>query len=95
MFSHPILREPSNADNELLQVSIAVDHHLLEELLEALSNAPFPVNPQIIHRLQLTKVEFPAYSSQLQIVRDLIGAAGLSNAGVEVTSMMTTIVSAP
>ena len=50
------------ADGELLTVSVSVPWRELEEVLDALSTAPFPINPEIRHASPLTVVEFPAYS---------------------------------
>ena len=88
MSTIPVLPEPANANGELVLVRIAVDPHLLEDVLEALAHAPFPINPQIIHRSLLTKVEFPAYSSQMDAVRTLISANGLAPGCLEVVKMM-------
>ena len=91
MSSIPVLAEPTNANSELVLVSLSIESHLLEDALEALADAPFPINPQIIHRSTLTKVEFPAYSTQLDAVRNLIAAKGLPATSLEVIKMMATM----
>ena len=64
-------------EGELVLIRICVEARLLEDLLEALAEAPFPLNPQIYHHPQ-TVVEFPAYSSRVEeIVR------GITNRGFE------------
>ena len=88
MSSIPVLPEPTNANAELVLVSVSVEAHQLEDLLEALADAPFPINPQIIHRSPLTKVEFPAYSSQLDTVRSLLEAKSFAANEIAVTNML-------
>ena len=88
MSSIPVLPEPTNANGELVLVSVSVEAHQLEDLLEALADAPFPINPQIIHRSPLSKVEFPAYSSQLDTVRSLLEANSFATNEVEITKML-------
>ena len=88
MSSIPVLPEPTNANGELMLVSVSVEAHQLEDLLEALADAPFPINPQIIHRSPLSKVEFPAYSSQLDTVRSLLEANSFATNEVEITKML-------
>ena len=79
-------------EGELVSLRISVEPKLLEDLLEALSTLDFPVNPQLYHRPAQVTVEFPAYSSQVEHVRDalrgngfepksLVMSAGLSLAG--------------
>ena len=59
-------------EGELISLSIATDPKLLEDLLEALASLDFPVNPQLYHRSSEVLVEFPAYSSQIEKVRDAL-----------------------
>jgi hypothetical protein len=56
-------------DGELISVQISVEPRLLEDLLEALANLDFPVNPQLYHHTAQVTVEFPAYSTQIDQVR--------------------------
>jgi len=59
-------------EGELISLSIATEPKLLEELLEALASLDFPVNPQLYHRAAEVRVEFPAYSRQIDQVRETL-----------------------
>jgi hypothetical protein len=73
----------STAEGALVSVSIHVEPHHLELLLEALAQVSFPINPQIYHDAALvyryadghreeeaaTLVEFPAYEGRLDEVK--------------------------
>ncbi len=59
----------------LLNVRIAVPWRELEDVLEALSGADFPINPEIRHGSPMTFVDFPAYSNQIGEIRRLVGVA--------------------
>ena len=63
-------------EGELISLSIATEPRMLEELLEALASLDFPVNPQLYHRTAEVRVEFPAYSSQVEQVRDALRRDG-------------------
>ncbi len=76
---------------ELVLVRVAVDWRSLEDLLEALARAPFPVNPEIQHGNPSTIVEFPAYESDLGEIRRLLAAAGLGECRVEAANMLTAL----
>ena len=69
-------------EGELMSLSIATEPKLLEDLLEALANLDFPVNPQLYHSSTGVIVEFPAYSSQLNQVRDVLVRQGFDGDGV-------------
>ncbi len=71
-------------DGELLSVRIEVPWRQLEELLEALAAVSFPINPQLAHGSPTTTVELPAYSGQLQEVREALKGLGLSGLHVNV-----------
>ncbi len=73
-------------DGELFLLRIEVEPRLLEELLEALAELPFPVNPQI-HQ-QPTAVEFPAYHAWLGQVRGKLAQAGFSSRSLLVRPMI-------
>jgi hypothetical protein len=70
---------------ELLVVRYAVEPRLLEEALEALAHAPFPINPELRHPAGngetaaswRTVIEFPAYAGQLDALRRTLQAYGL------------------
>jgi len=59
-------------EGELISLCIATEPKLLEELLETLALLDFPVNPQLYHRRAEVLVEFPAYSNQVEQVRDAL-----------------------
>jgi len=44
------------AEGELVTVSVAVDAHFLEDVLEVLADLSFPVNPEIYHEAALVSV---------------------------------------
>ena len=99
--------EPSLSGREgaLVSVSIGVDPRHLEDLLEALAQISFPINPQIYHDAEVvyrypdereesevvTLVEFPAYSAQLDEVEHVLEARGFDQSDIEVTSMLDEI----
>jgi hypothetical protein len=60
-------------EGELVSLSIATEPKHLEELLDALAGLDFPVNPQLYHCPAEVIVEFPAYSGQVERVRDALG----------------------
>jgi hypothetical protein len=65
------------AEGELVLVRIASDPRQLEEILEAVADLPFPVNPEIHHGHGTSTVEFPAYSQRVAEVREALRARGL------------------
>jgi hypothetical protein len=69
----------------LISLSVATEPKLLEELLEALAMLDFPVNPQLYHRPAQVLVEFPAYSSQVDQVREALLRQGFDGAGIQVS----------
>jgi hypothetical protein len=70
-------------EGELVSLRITVEPKLLEELLEALSSLNFPVNPQLYHRHAQVSVEFPAYSTQVEQVRDALRYNGFDSNSLE------------
>ena len=72
-------------EGELISLSIATEPKLLEELLEALAALDFPVNPQLYHRTAEVLVEFPAYSTQVERVRDALLRQGFEPGGIHVS----------
>jgi len=78
-------------EGELVSVSVSVDAHHLEDLLEVLSSVSFPVNPQICHpngSARETVVEFPAYSGGLPEVRKVLAASGFDPGSIRVAGML-------
>lgn len=68
------------SEGDLVLVRITADARHLEEVLEAIAELPFPVNPEINHTLGGARrpvVEFPAYSQRVADVRDLLRDRGL------------------
>ena len=71
-------------EGELISLSVATDPKLLEDLLEALASLDFPVNPQLYHRPTEVLVEFPAYLSQVERVREALARQGFDE-GIRVS----------
>ena len=82
----------------LLSIRVSVEPRLLEDLLEALAEVTFPVNPEIHHpspalagsRL-LTTVEFPAYENRLEEIRETLRRHGFDPGAARVMSMLEEI----
>jgi len=72
-------------EGELISLSVATEPKHLEDLLEALASLDFPVNPQLYHRPAEVLVEFPAYSSQVEQVREALLRQGLACGGIQVS----------
>jgi len=95
----------SGSGGALVSISIDVEARYLESLLEALARVSFPVNPQIFHEAEMvylfadghqeaqetTLVEFPAYSGQLDEVREALTAFGFETGSMQVRSMLAEI----
>jgi len=75
----------------LVLVRARVDSRLLEDLLETLADADFPINPQIRHGFPETTVEFPAYDNQIEEIRSLILHAGLRRVELQTANMLYAI----
>lgn len=76
-------------EGELISLRITVEPKLLEDLLETLSSLDFPVNPQLYHRHAEVSVEFPAYSSQVDHVRDALRRNGFNPKSLELSAVLT------
>ncbi len=72
-------------EGELVSLTVTTEPKHLEDLLEALASLDFPVNPQLYHRPAEVLVEFPAYSSQVEQVRDALLLQGLAGGGIQVS----------
>jgi hypothetical protein len=72
-------------EGELISLAIATEPKLLENLLEALASLDFPVNPQLYHRPAEVLVEFPAYSTQVEQVRDALLKQGFDASGIQMS----------
>jgi len=75
---------------ELVSLTVSTEPKLLEDLLEALAALDFPVNPQLYHRPAQVLVEFPAYSSQVEQVRDALLRQGFDASGIQVSRPLAT-----
>ena len=101
----PLAPSLSTAEGALVSVSIHVEPHSLESLLEALAQVSFPINPQIYHDAALvyryadgreetesiTLVEFPAYEGRLEEVRRALQAYGFPADCIHAVSMLDDI----
>src|SRR4051794_17583295 len=80
----------SSSEGDLVSVSIHLEPHDLESLLEALALVSFPINPQIYHEADMAfryadghnkgesapRVDSPAYEARLDEVRASLSAFG-------------------
>jgi hypothetical protein len=87
--SHPASLRGS--EGELVFVRIYADARVLEDVLEALAQAAFPVNPEIRHESRNSIIEFPAYAPHVAEVRELIRAAQIAGVRVEVADALAAI----
>jgi hypothetical protein len=84
----------ASPEGELKSVRIVVDARTLEDLLEALSELSFPINPQIFHQSPApssrptTTVEFPAYESRVGDVRRALSRSGFPESALTVIGVM-------
>ena len=92
----------NSSEGALISVSVSVEPRLLEELLDALAQLQFPINPQIYHDaavrylysdgreevLPTTLVDFPAYAGRLPEIRRVLEMYGFSPNSLQVMSML-------
>ena len=97
----PLVPSLSTVEGPLVSVSIHVEPHCLESLLEALALVSFPINPQIYHDAAMvyrfadgreetesvTMVEFPAYEARLAEVRYSVQTYGFEPGCIHVIGM--------
>jgi hypothetical protein len=76
------------SEGELISLSIAVEPRLLEDLLETLATLSFPVNPGLCHQPAQVTVEFPAYRSRLDEVRDALVSRGFEAADLRAIGVL-------
>jgi hypothetical protein len=95
----------AGAEGVLVSISVSVEPPRLEELLDALAQLEFPINPQIYHDAALvyrdaedhekiqptTLVEFPAYEARLPEIRTVLASRGFAPESVEATAMLEEI----
>lgn len=86
-------------EGDLLSVRVTVKAFLLEDLLETLAEAPFPINPAIEHHAELVEngdltpavhVDFPVWRQRLPEIRSLLAAKGFDQ--LSLTNMMEELV---
>jgi hypothetical protein len=86
-------------EGDLLSVRVTVKASLLEDLLETLAEAPFPVNPEIEHHAEMVldgvtvpavHVDFPVWRQRLPDVRALLLSKGFEQ--ISLSSMVEEIV---
>ena len=101
----PVTPSLSTAEGKLISISIHVEPHHLESLLDALAQVAFPINPQIYHDAamvyryadgreeteSITLVEFPAYASWIDDIRRALEAYSFDPGSVRVTEMLDEI----
>jgi len=75
-------------EGELVLLRITVEPKLLEDLLETLCVLDFPVNPQLYHRPAQVEVQFPAYSSRVEQVRQTLVSRGFESANLDVSGVL-------
>ena len=86
----------AGAEGALVSVSVAVEPHRLEALLDALAHLEFPINPQIYHDAGTVQrpaalVELPAYENRLAEIRSVLEACGFPARLVVATPMLDSI----
>ena len=102
-----VAQNPSlkGSEGALISVSVSVEPRLLEDLLEALSQLQFPINPQIYHDAAVrflyadgreeiqptTLVEFPAYLDRLPEIRRVLESNGFRPDALHITGMLDEI----
>ena len=72
-------------EGELICLRVAAEPRQLEDLLETLASLDFPVNPQLYHRASDVVVEFPAYSRQIDQVRETLRRRGFDPRSLDVS----------
>jgi len=78
-------------EGELVFVRLHVEPRTLEDILDLLASASFPVNPEIRHRQPESIVEFPAYDSNVEEIKGLLRAGGVGGCRIEVASALGAI----
>ena len=75
-------------EGELVSLRVSVEPRLLEDLLDALAQLDFPVNPQLYHRPSSVTVEFPAYSARVDEVRGALRRHGFNATALEIAHVL-------
>lgn len=76
------------AEGQLVLLRAAVDPKFLEELLDALAQLDFPVNPELLHRQGQVLVEFPAYDRHIEEVQRALRGSGLNGLVLQVCGVL-------
>ena len=76
---------------ELVFVRLHVDARALEQVLDLLARASFPVNPEIRHGQPQSSIEFPAYDANVGEIRELLRVGGVLDCRLEVSSALLAI----
>ncbi len=76
---------------DLVFVRVSVPQRLLEDALELLSQASFPVNPEIRHANSNSVVEFPAYDADVEEIRRLLKDGGLYSGAIDIANALSAI----
>jgi hypothetical protein len=84
----------AGAEGALVSVSVSVEPRRLEQLLDALAQLEFPINPAIYHDRSATLVEFPAYEDRLHGIRLMLESYGFPAASMHATAMLDQLHSA-
>jgi hypothetical protein len=77
------------SEGELVLLRITVEPRLLEDLLDALAQLDFPVNPELCHRSAQVVVEFPAYEGKINQVRGILTAYRFEPDALEKTRILS------
>jgi hypothetical protein len=90
--THPLW----GTEGALVSISISVEPHRLEALLDALAHLGFPINPQIHRDIgpaahPATMIEFPAYEGRLPEIRGLIENCGFPAKSMTAKAMLESI----
>ena len=84
MGASPVSSAIRGRDGDLVSVRIPTDVRHVEDLLEILATAGFPLNPQLYHRVSDVVVEFPAWECQLPQLRAHLEAVGFAADAIRV-----------
>lgn len=76
------------AEGELVLLDVTIEPRLLEDLLEALAQLDFPINPELHHHSAQVIVEFPAYERRIDEVRNLLKNYGFDPTALQVASVL-------
>ena len=89
----PVPKSLSSHEGELISVRAQVEARLLEALLEALAEIPYPINPEICHLAGAggSVVEFPAYATWLDEIHGALERAGFPARTLETRNMLAAL----